>query len=144
MPRAEGSIYIQRSVADVFAFLAAGENNPRWRTGIMDIQHASGSPAARGAVYRQGMKGAFGRVAADYEITECIPNQVLAFRVTAGPARPEGRYEFAPENSGTRLRFALSWQAKGLALFLVPVVAAQMPRAIASLERLKAVLEAEQ
>ena len=43
MPDATNEIVIDRSPADVFAFLSDPTNDPRWRTGVLDIAHESGS-----------------------------------------------------------------------------------------------------
>jgi carbon monoxide dehydrogenase subunit G len=143
MPHAEGSEVIARSPQDVFAFLADGANNPRWRPGVLDIEKVPGTPDGVGAAYRQGQQGPGGRrIAADYEVTEYEPGSVLGFAVVAGPARPTGRYEISPaEGGGTRVRFSLDWQPRGLARLLAPAVARQMPKEIAHLSRLKSVLE---
>jgi len=55
MPEASNSIDIHRSTAEVFAFLADGENNRRWRSDVLDIHLKSGQ--GKGAVYEQGVKG---------------------------------------------------------------------------------------
>ena len=65
MPEATGTVEIHRPPAEVFAFLADGENGPRWRAGVVDVRLKSGH--GRGAIYEQGVKGPFGRrVPADY------------------------------------------------------------------------------
>jgi uncharacterized protein YndB with AHSA1/START domain len=140
MPHAEAEVTIARSPEDVFDFLAAGQNNPLWRPGVVDISHVSGD--ALGALWRQGVKGPGGmRVSADYEITEYSRPSVLAFRAVAGPARPEGRYSLEPVGGGTRLSFALSWVPKGLARLMTTPVQKTMEAEVGQLETLKAVLE---
>jgi uncharacterized protein YndB with AHSA1/START domain len=140
MNAAEHTVTIRRSPADVFAFVADGETAPQWRPGVVDVAHVSGDGV--GAVYRQGVKGPFGRrVAADYEITGYEPGRLLAFRATAGPVRPEGRYEFASDDGGTRVRFSLRCELSGMKRLMAPGVAKSMRAEVESLERLRAVLE---
>ncbi len=140
MPHAEAMVTIERSPEVVFDFLAQGENNKLWRDGVLDIEHASGSGV--GEVWRQGSKGPGGRrVAADYEITQSDRPSRLAFRVVAGPARPEGSYDLAPAGEGTRLKFTLSWEPKGFARLLSSMVQKTMEREVGQLARLKVVLE---
>lgn len=140
MSAAEHTVTIRRSPADVFAFVADGETAPQWRPGVVDVAHVSGDGV--GAVYRQGVKGPFGRrVAADYEITGYEPGRLLAFRATAGPVRPEGRYEFAADDGGTRVRFSLRCELSGVKRLIAPGVAKSMRAEVESLERLRAVLE---
>ena len=107
---------------------------------MTDVAHVSGDGV--GAVYRQGVKGPFGRrVAADYEITGYEPERLLAFRAIAGPVRPEGRYEFSGEDGGTRVRFSLRCELSGVKRLMAPGVAKSMRAEVESLERLRAVLE---
>jgi uncharacterized protein YndB with AHSA1/START domain len=141
MPEAIGTVDIRRPPAEVFAFLAAGENNRRWRSGVLDIRRKSGQ--GRGAIYEQGVKGPFGRrVPADYEITAYEPDRRIGFRAIAGPVRPEGSYELAPlDSGGTRLTFSLHCTPSGMAKLMSPMVAKTMRSEVAQLDRLRAVLE---
>jgi uncharacterized protein YndB with AHSA1/START domain len=142
MPKAEHVTTIARPPAEVFAFLSNAENDPQWRSGVLDIARVSGDGGA-GTRYRQGVKGPMGRrIAADLEITESRPNELHAFRATEGPVRPEGRYELSPANDGTRVRFALAADVHGLKKLMSPMVQRTMEREVAGLERLKQVLEA--
>jgi uncharacterized membrane protein len=141
MPRAEHTAVIQRPSKDVFAFLADAENDPKWRPGVLDISRVSGEGV--GARYRQGVKGPLGRrVAADIEITELMPNELIAFRAVEGPVRPAGRYELAPADGGTRVRFVLEAGVGGIKKLMAPMVQKQMQREVENLDRLKGVLEA--
>lgn len=141
MPEATNSVDIDRSPGDVFAFLADGTNDRHWRTGVVDISLESGS--GEGAVYRQGVKGPFGRrIPADYEITDFDPERLIAFRAIAGPVRPEGSYRLEPlEGGGTRVTFSLRAAPRGLAKLMTPMVARTMRSEVAQLDRLGAVIE---
>jgi uncharacterized protein YndB with AHSA1/START domain len=141
MPEATGMVEIRRSPSEVFAFLAEGENDRRWRTGVLDVRRKSGQ--GRGAIYEQGVKGPFGRrVPADYEITEYESDRRIGFRAIAGPIRPEGSYELTPAGSGgTRVTFALHCSPRGLAKLMSPMVAKTMRSEVAQLDRLRSVLE---
>jgi uncharacterized protein YndB with AHSA1/START domain len=140
MPEAQGTVEIRRSPAEVFAFLSEGENDRRWRSGVLDIRRKSGH--GRGAIYEQGVKGPFGRrVPADYEITSYEPDRRIGFRAIAGPLRPEGSYELTPAEGGTRVTFALRAEPRGLAKLMSPMVAKTMRSEVAQLDRLRAVLE---
>ena len=139
MPEAVHSITVPRPIDEVFAFLAEGENDPRWRSGVLDIERVEGEGV--GARYRQGVKGPMGRrVAADYEVTEYAPPRVLAFRATAGPVRPEGRYELELVGDGTRVRFALQCSPSGFARVMTPMVARTMRSEVQAIERLPAAM----
>jgi uncharacterized protein YndB with AHSA1/START domain len=142
MPSAKHSVVINRPASEVFDYVVDGTTGPAWRSSIADITLSSGTVGQVGARYAQGMKGPGRRIAADYELTEVVPNQLIAFKVIAGPARPEGRYEFAPEGGATRVTFTLKWEPKGIKeKLMAPMVARTMPGEVAALDDLKRVLE---
>jgi carbon monoxide dehydrogenase subunit G len=133
-------VTIERPPETVFAFLSNPENDARWRPGVLDIAHVSGEGV--GARYAQGVKGPFGRrIAADIEITDYRPNELIAFRTLSGPVRPRGRYELADEGGATRLRFSLEAELAGVQRLLGPAVARSMRSEVAALENLKSALE---
>jgi len=112
MPRASSEIVIKRPREDVFVFLANPENDPQWRSGVLDLKRVSGSGI--GARYTQGVKGPGGRrIPADIDITELTPGEAIAFRTIAGPVRPRGRYVLAAADGGTRVRFELDHPVTG-------------------------------
>ena len=141
MASATRSITIARSPADVFAFVADGTTAAQWRSGVTDVTLEAGS--GLGARYRQGVRGPGGRrVAADYEVTAWEPGRRLAFAATAGPVRPTGEYRFADAPGGTSLTFALAATLGGLkGILMGRAVQASMDAEMASLDRLKALLE---
>ena len=142
MPHADHTVVIDRPVAEVYRYVADGTTAPTWRKSCMDIRLAAGTAGQLGARYEQGLRGPRGRIPGDYEITEAVPDRSFAFQVIAGPARPRGRYEFAPSGGGTRLSFSLDWEPKGIKeRLMAPMVARTMPGEVASLEELKRILE---
>ena len=140
MPEASASTVIARPREDVFAFLADGENDRRWRDGVIDIRRTSGS--GRGAVYEQRVKGPFGRrIAADFEIIGFEPDRRIDFRTLAGPVRPRGTYELEPTDGGTRVTFTLRADLHGAKKLIAPMIARTMRSEVAQLERLRETLE---
>ena len=141
MPEAEHSITVARPIEEVFAFLADAENDPRWRTAVLDIARVEGEGV--GARYRQGVKGPMGRrITADYEITVFEPDRRLEFQTVEGPARPHGRYDFEDADGGTRLTFALDAELTGLRKSLMASsVQKTMDAEVRALDNLKRVLE---
>ena len=141
MPSASNEILIDRSCDAVFAFLADPENDPQWRSGVLDIKRVSGDGV--GARYAQGVKGPGGRrIAADIEITELSPGEAIAFHTVAGPVRPRGRYVLAAAGDGTRVRFELEADVHGFKRLMAPMVQKTMNHEVGQLARLKNVIEA--
>jgi uncharacterized protein YndB with AHSA1/START domain len=142
MPHAENSITIDRPIEDVFAYLADGTNNPRWRPGVLSIEPASGS-GGTGTTYRQKLRGPGGRtIDGDYEVTQFEPPNRLEFRVIAGPARPTGRFTLTEDRPGrTTVTFALDLRPTGLMRLMSGMVARTMRSEVAQLSALKADVE---
>jgi uncharacterized protein YndB with AHSA1/START domain len=145
MAHADGSITIDRSPKDVFAFLMDGKNNLLWRPTVTDVARVPGSPDGVGAAYKQGLKGPGGRrIDGDYTVVELEPNKRIKFQVTAGPARPSGEYVLESQGkSGTRLSFTLDYKPGGLAVLMDSIITRTMKSEVALLENLKAYLESQ-
>jgi uncharacterized protein YndB with AHSA1/START domain len=143
MPRARREVTIGSPPHEVFAFVADGENDGKWRSGVLDVERVSGDAPGLGARYRQGVKGPMGRrVAADYEVTEFEPDRSLAFKVSQGPVRPEGRYTVEPNGSGTKLTFELACELTGIKKLLMSgPVQKSMDSEMENLTKLKELLE---
>lgn len=78
----------------------------------------------------------------DVETTEYEPDRLVGFRATAGPVRPQGRYELTPDGTGTRVRFSFEAELGGLKLVMAPAVRRAMGGEVGHLDNLKRVLEA--
>ena len=142
MAHATNTITIERPPETVYAFLADGLNNPKWRDIVVTIELKSGEPGTTGAEYRQIVKGPGGtKVDADYRLTVAEPGRELAFVVTAGPAHPTGRYVFAAADGGTELSFTLDYRATGLMKVMDPMIQKAMQAEVGRLAALKRVLE---
>jgi uncharacterized protein YndB with AHSA1/START domain len=141
MPAASRTITLAKPIEDVFAFVADGTTAPRWRSGVLDIEKASGDGV--GAVYRQGVKGPGGRrIAADYRVTAWEPPTHLAFQAIAGPVRPNGDYRLERTGDGTRLTFSLAAELGFVKRLLMGgQVQKTMDAEMAALDRLKQVIE---
>lgn len=144
MAHAENSIVINKPAEQVFNFLADGTNNPRWRPGVISIEKVYRGENTVGATYKQTLTGPGGRkIPGDYQITEFQPNTSLGFKVTTGPARPEGRFLLERATEGTKVSFSLDFQPKGLARLMDGMITRTMQAEVACLTNLKQVLEAE-
>ena len=142
MPAAQQSVTIRRPVAEVFAFVADGEHAGKWRPGVLDAQHVTGTGI--GATYRQGVKGPGGRrIAADYKLTDYELNRRLAFKTIAGPVRPTGEFRFEEADGGTKVTLSLDAALSGIKkLVLGGAVQKTMEAEVKALENLQAAMAA--
>jgi uncharacterized membrane protein len=141
VPSASHSVTINRPTSEVFAFVADGENAPKWRTGVLDVQRVSGQGA--GAVYRQGVRGPGGRrIAADYQVTAFQPDTLLAFKTIAGPVRPTGEFRLHEADGATTLTLSLQADLGGVKRLLMSgMVQTTMDAEVAAIDNLKRLLE---
>lgn len=144
MPHAEHSVTVDRPIGDVFAYLADGTNNPCWRAGVLSIERTSAGDGA-GATYRQKLRGPGGRaIDGDYRITAFDPPTLVEFEVTAGPARPTGRFALAEAGPGrTTVTFSLDLTPTGLMRLMSGMIGRTMRSEVGQLAQLKAELEKE-
>ena len=144
MVHAEYAVLIDRPIADVFAFLADGLNDPRWREGIVSIERISDTTGV-GAMYRQVVHGLGGtRVDSDYFISDYEPPRLLGFEVTSGPVRPVGHFELSEAGpASTRVRSILDVATTGAMRFMTPMITREFDREVRQIERLKQVMEAK-
>jgi uncharacterized protein YndB with AHSA1/START domain len=143
MPRAERTVIVRRPVQEVFDYLADGTHNRDWRSGVLEISRTSDADGA-GATYRQVLAGPAGRrIDGDYRITVFDPPRRLGFQVIAGPARPTGSFELTRrDDDTTEVRFGLDVRPRGVMALMTPMIAAQMRKEVAALDRVKEILEA--
>ena len=142
MPHAENTVTVDRPIGDVFAYLADGANNPRWRSGVLSIERTSTTEEA-GATYRQKLRGPGGRpIDGDYRITTYQPPTLIEFQVTAGPARPTGRFTLTEAGPGrTTVTFTLDLTPSGLMRLMSPMITRTMRSEVDQLARLKTDIE---
>jgi uncharacterized membrane protein len=141
---AANNITIERPVDRVFAFILDGTNNPHWRPTIIDVQLDPNTPLGIGARFIQGIRGPGGnRFPGDYKITECRPNDLIAFQVIAGQAATVGTFRFEALGEATKVTFTLDYTPKGMAKLLGPSFAGPLRDEVANLANLKRYLEQE-
>jgi carbon monoxide dehydrogenase subunit G len=141
MPSAQRTISMNTTPEKAFAFFSDPANDMRWRPGVKEIS-AMGAPAV-GAKVHQVVAGPGGRgIAADIEVTAYEPPTHYAFKVIAGPARPNGEFRIRPTASGVDVTFSLDAELGGLKKFLLGrPVQGSMNAEMAALDTAKQLLE---
>ena len=137
MAHAKHTVTVPRPIAEVYAFLADGLNEPKLRPDVTGVHLESGTTSSVGAVYAQTLKGPGGRpIKGDYRITLAdVPNR-LDFEVVAGPARPTGSFELvALSPTSTEVSFTLDLIPKGLMKLMGSMIAKQVESEAAATQR---------
>lgn len=103
--RFQATVVIDRPIDEVFAFLADGENDPKFSPRVREIAKTTDGPPGVGTVYASTVNDAGMKTKRQFKLTEFEPPtrirwaEVSKNLVTA----PEGGYDLAPETSGTRV-----------------------------------------
>src|SRR5829696_10199855 len=97
----ENTVYIDRPVDEVFAFLSDFENIPKWNYYVIEVRQLSESLIDVGTTYHQVRK----TDEQDFRITEFEPNHMVAVK-TLPQSSPgfERRYTLYEEGNRTRIR----------------------------------------
>ncbi len=143
--RFEGIAQIDRPIEQVFAFLADGENDPRFSPRVLEIAKTSDGPPGVGATYASTVKDAGMKTKREFELTEFDPPtrirwaEVSKNLVTAS----EGGYDLADEGGSTRLTVHNELEGHGLGKLLAPLaLRAARKDADAFAQRIKEAVEA--
>lgn len=127
------TVRIRRPLEEVFAYLSNAENDAEWRVNVKEIKRVSeGDRSGVGTVYRQVLKGPFGRdLDADLRYTAYEPNRRLAFDTIAGAIRPSAVIEFSPAGEdATEVRFRMIWEPEGGIRLVAPLVGRMLGKSI--------------
>jgi uncharacterized protein YndB with AHSA1/START domain len=117
------TVVIDRPIEDVFAFLADGENDPKFSPRVLEIAKTTDGPPAAGTVYASTVKDAGIKTKREFRLTEFEPptrirwTEVSKNLVTA----PEGGYDLAPEGGGTRVTLYNVLEGHGVGKLIAPL-----------------------
>jgi uncharacterized protein YndB with AHSA1/START domain len=108
---------IDRPIEEVFAFLADGENDPKFSERVQEIKKTTDGPPGVGTVYASTVKDAGVKTQREFEYTEFEPPTKIRWaelsknQVTV----PEGGYDLAPAGEGqTELSFYNVFEGHGI------------------------------
>jgi uncharacterized protein YndB with AHSA1/START domain len=118
------TVVIDRPIAEVFAFLADGTNDPKFSPRVLEIAKTTEGPPGAGTVYASTVKDAGMKTRREFRITDFEPptkirwTEVSKNLVTA----PEGGYDLAPEgDSQTRVTIYNVLAGHGFGKLIAPL-----------------------
>lgn len=121
--RFEATVEIDRPIDEVFAFLADGENDPKFSPRVLEIAKTTDGPAAVGTVYASTVKDAGMKTKREFKLTEFdLPTRIRWAETSKNLiTATEGGYDLAPTDSGTRVTIFNELEGHGLGKLLAPL-----------------------
>ena len=140
-----GSAVVDRPIEEVFAFLAAGTNDPKFSPRVLEMVQQTDGPVGVGTVFASTVKDGGVKTQREFEITAFeAPTKIRWTERTKNIVTvPEGGYELAPEGTGTRVTIFNELRGHGFGK-LVVIIALREARkdADAFANRIKQAVEA--
>jgi len=101
------TVVIDRPIDEVFAFLADGENDPKFSSRVLEIAKTTDGPPGVGTVYASTVKDAGMKTKREFELTEFEAPTKIRWAETSKNlvTATEGGYDLAPAGAGTSLSF---------------------------------------
>ncbi|HEY1358415.1 MAG TPA: SRPBCC family protein [Thermoleophilaceae bacterium] len=114
------SVVIERPIEDVFAFLADGENDPKFSARIIEIHKTTDGPPGVGTVYESKVNDGGFKSDRKFEITDFEqPSKIRwAERSKNMVTVPAGGYDLEPADGGTKLSFFNEFEGHGFGKLL--------------------------
>jgi uncharacterized protein YndB with AHSA1/START domain len=110
------TITIERPIAEVFAFLADGENDRKFSARVIEIAKTTDGAPGVGSVYASTVKDAGVKTQREFKLTEFEPPTRIRWTETSKNlvTVPVGGYDLAAEGERTQLTFFNELQGHGL------------------------------
>jgi uncharacterized protein YndB with AHSA1/START domain len=121
--RFEATVVIDRPIEEVFAFLADGENDPKFSPRVLEIAKTTDGPPGVGTVYASTVKDAGVKTKRQFKLTEFAPPTRIRWAEISKNAvtASEGGYDLAPEGDGTRVTIYNVLEGHGFGKLIAPL-----------------------
>lgn len=137
------SVEIDRSPAEVFAYVTDPARFPEWQEAVVSARQLDDGPLREGSrISLTRRVGGKREQTMTSELTEYSPPRGYAFRIVDGPVRAigNGRFESLGKGERTRFTFELDFEGHGVGKLLVPLVvrrqaAKELPQSHEALKR---------
>jgi uncharacterized protein YndB with AHSA1/START domain len=119
--RFDVTVEIDRPIAEVFAFLADGENDPKFSSRVLEIAKTTDGPPGVGTVYKSTVKDGGVKTKREFELTEFeAPTKIRWAERSKNPiVVTEGGYDLAPAGDGkTQVTLYNVLEGRGLGVLI--------------------------
>lgn len=143
--RFDATTVVDRPIEEVFAFLAAGTNDPQFSPRVQEIRKTTDGPVGAGTRFESTVKDAGMTTKREFEYTEfSAPTRIRwAERTKNTVTAAEGGYDLVAEGSGTRVTIYNVLEGHGLGKLIAPLaLRAARKDAPAFAARIKTAVEA--
>ena len=144
MIRIEQEVLIERTPAEVYAFMADVGNLTRWQSGAIQAELISDPPLREGSRFSEVVRVGPWKVRTQCQVTDLQPAAVFAFEAMSKPIDYAGSFRFRAEADGTRLSLRAVVQLKGFWRLVGPLLAGDLKKeAKAELETIRRILQTD-
>jgi uncharacterized protein YndB with AHSA1/START domain len=121
--RFEATVVIDRPIEEVFAFLADGENDPKFSPRVLEIAKTTDGPPGVDTVYASTVKDAGMKTEREFKITAFEPPTRIRWAEASKNliTATEGGYDLAREGSGTRVTIYNVLEGHGPGKLIAPL-----------------------
>ena len=145
--RFEATTVINRPIDEVFAFLANGENDPKFSPRVLEIAKTTDGPPGAGTIYASTVKDAGMKTHREFKLTEFeAPTRIRWTEVSKNlVTAPEGGYDLARAGEGTQLTVFNVLEGHGIGKLIAPLALSSARKGADEFAaQIKAAVEAEQ
>src|SRR3954447_21323661 len=118
------TIVIDRPIAEVFAYLADGTNDPKFSPRVLEIVKATEGPPGVGTVFANTVKDAGMKTKREFRLTDLQPPAKIRWTEQSKNiiTVPEGGYDLAPEGEDrTRVTLHNVLEGHGFGKVIMPL-----------------------
>ncbi len=136
------SITIRKPASEVFAFACNFQNDPSWRSGVVEMQLDPPGPCRLGTRTREVLHFFGQKMITEGEVTEYEPNRHVSFRTIKGPLPVRNYREVIAEGEATRFTYQIEAEPQGLYRVFAPLMERSFRKQlIGDLQKLKQAVE---
>lgn len=144
MTKVKTSVWIDRPVEDVFAYVVDPEKTAQWAGPVVEAKKTSEGPIGLGTTSSRVTQFLGRTMEATYEITAYEPNRVYADKTTSGPVPMNSQITFDSVNGGTNVTIEGELKAAGFFKLAEPILARTGSRQMETdAQTLKEILESQ-